>query len=192
MAQITEPDCRNLNLDDWTKGIPVVSNRAAGYFIEACMVCFDSQNHKSGVALIAKTDDAEYCYNIHWQQPVTEELNRNYGGNRNKTTEFGAAAIALMLIHDLTEYTAVEEAFVGSTVDYFLAPKDVADAIDDTLIFNHTRAYCEIRGIRKEERGNTILGALRKKIKRLNTPQDLPAYIVIVEFGQPFSRINLK
>ena len=181
--------CKDLYLDDLSEGIPVISKRSAGYFVEACMVCLDSQQHSSGVVLIVKTDQDKPCYNIYWENAVGEQLRRSFGGNHNKTTENGATAIALMLIRELTEYTAIQEAFIGSTVDYFLTSKE---EIDDTLIFNNIEAYCEIRGIRQEGKGNTILGALRKKTKRLNTPQDLPTFIVVVEFSQPFCRITVK
>ena len=50
----------------------------------------------------------------------------------------------------------------------------------------------QVRGIRKAGPKNTVTGALRKKTKRLNTPEDLPTYIVVVEFGEPHTRMAIR
>ena len=80
-------DCGDISLDDLSNGIPAISPRSSGYFVEACMVCLDSQGHSSGVEMQVKTDEEQLCYTVHWIDPVTEQLHLNFGGNKNKTTE---------------------------------------------------------------------------------------------------------
>lgn len=178
--------CGNISLDSLSYGIPTIPPRSAGFFIENSMVCFDSQGHSSGVIIVVKTDDNEDCFRVTWVGEVTEQLYKAYGNDERRTTDNGAVAMALLLVRELTDYTVVEQAGLGTTIDYFLSTKQT----DDTLIFNDTEAYLEVRGIRKETKGNTIVGAVRRKVKRLKTPEDLPSYIVVVEFSKPFSRMT--
>lgn len=178
--------CGHISLESLPLGIPTIPERAAGYYIETCMFCFDSQGHASGLILDVKTDNKDECFSITWDGEITEQHHRAYGNDDKRTTDYGAVTIALLLIRELTEYTAVEQAGLGTTIDYFLANK----LTDDTLIFNEVKAYLEVRGIRKEARGNTVQSALKKKLKRLNTPEDLPSYIVVVEFNKPHSRMT--
>ena len=135
-----------------------------------------------------KTDESQTCCNIHWEGEITEKIKRLFRGNKNKTTEIAATTVALLLIPIFTEFTSIEEAPIGSTVDYFLS----SNQPDDTYIFNNIEAYCEIRGIREEKKGNTVQGAIRKKVNRLKKIEDLPTYIVIVEFSKPFSRVTSR
>lgn len=188
MVHVNLSSCGNINLNSLSEGIPVITPGSAGYFIEACMVCMQGKNHTSGVAMGVRTDDDDSCYNVFWEGQVTDRHIKAFGGNKNKTTEIGATPIALLLILEVTDFTAIEEAPVGTTVDYFLTSKE----IDDTYIFNNIEAYCEIRGIREEKEGNTIRRAVADKVKRLKKQEDLPTYIVVVEFSKPFSRITCR
>jgi hypothetical protein len=183
---MSSSSCGNIYLDLLSAGIPVITARSAGHFIEACMVCLDSQNHLTGVRMNVETDEGEVCFHIHWSEPVTDEHHRAHGGNDKRTTELGATAIGLPIIKEVTDFAAIQEASIGTTIDYFLRRKEV----DDTYIFDGIEAYCEIRGIRRENSGNTINQAVHRKIKRLNTPEELPCYIVIVEFSRPFTKVK--
>lgn len=188
MSVLESSPCDTIYLDSLSKGIPVMRPKGAGHFIEACMVCMDSQGHSSNVKMGVKTDNTNTCFYVHWEDIVTREHYMSYGGNNQRTTELGATAIALILIREVTEFTAIQEASIGTTVDYFLTSKE----IDDTYIFNNNQAYCEVRGIREEKKGNTINQAVKKKVDRLNVPEDLPTYVVVVEFSKPFSRVTRK
>lgn len=186
--------CTELLLDSLKQEKTVITSESAGYFIEAAMYCFDSQDHSSGVSMGVKTDKLETCFDVYWKNEVTEKIKRLFRGNGNQTTEQGATTLALLILPLVTEFTSIEEAPVGTTVDYFL----VSDESDDTYIFDNIEAYCEIRGIRRESKGNTIRGAITEKARRLKKGRetgaigDLPTYIVIVEFNKPFSRVTVR
>ncbi len=184
---MSDSSCGNIYLDSLSEGIPAITPRSAGHFIETCMVCLDSQGHSTGVKMDVKTDNSDVCFHLHWDGEVNQSLHNAHGGNYNRTTELGATAIGLPVVKEVTEFTAILEASIGTTIDYFLCS---SDKIDDTFIFDGTDAYCEIRGIREEKPGNTVKRAVQKKIDRLNTPEDLPSYIVVVEFSRPFTMVK--
>jgi hypothetical protein len=145
------------------------------------MICFDNQGHKSGVMLEVEYEETTHTFEVCWQGEVTEELKRSYR-DLVQATNHAACTIALLLVRELTEFTTIEQAAIGTTVDYYLSPKDK----DETLIFNHT-ARLEVSGILAENENNTVQSRVRSKIRRLKG--SLPTFIVVVEFSKPWSRI---
>ncbi len=175
---------RILDIESLAHGIPVLQPAMVAFYKQNCMVCFDSEHHVSGVRLEHYQNDDLHLFEVRWHGQVTEHLRRSYR-DQNKTTDFAACAIALLLVRELTEYQAIEQSAVGTTIDYYLIPNDQHD---DTLIFNHS-AYLEVSGIRHETSTNTVAGRIKEKIQRLNTSEDLPVLIAIVEFSRPWSKM---
>ncbi len=56
------------------------------------------------------------------------------------------------------------------------------------LIFNEAEARLEVSGILSETTGNTVKARIKEKRERL-TPEDLPTFIVIVEFSNPYAKV---
>lgn len=175
---------RRLDVDSLAQGIPVIPEDAVGFYKHNCMVCFHSQNHASGVGLESHHGELVENLEVHWAGELTEQLERSYRDD-NKATDFGACVIALLLVRELTQYTAIEQSNVGTTIDYYLVNKDQQD---DTLIFNHA-AYLEVSGIRHESKDNTVEGRIKEKVDRLKKGEDIPALIVVVEFSRPWSKM---
>ena len=100
-----------------------------------------------------------------------------------KLVDFGACAIALLLIPKLTDYRAIQQSALGTTIDYYLAPQDQ----NGDLIFNHA-ARLEVSGILKESETNTVENRIKSKLRRLKESR-LPTYVIIVEFSQPWSQM---
>jgi hypothetical protein len=165
--------------------VSVIPKEAVGFYKHNCMVCFDEHGYESGVQLRVQHEGRNEVFEVSWDGVVTEEIRRAYR-DQTKTVDFGACSIALLLVRRLTEFTAVEQSSIGTTVDYYLAPKTE----DDTLIFNHA-ARLEVSGILQETKGNTVNGRIRRKIRRLKPdPQGyLPTFIIIVEFSQPSAKM---
>jgi hypothetical protein len=90
------------------------------------MICFDKHNHHSGVLLKVQYRHETTTFSVGWEGTVTEELRRAYR-DQNRATDFAACAIALLLVPELTPFTAIEQSSVGTTVDYYLVPKDQDD-----------------------------------------------------------------
>ena len=100
------------------------------------------------------------------------------------TTEHGAYGIAILLIRAHADQTVVKRARKGPGFDYWLGQSD------DPLFQN--KARLEVSGIRK---GNprAVTRRMNQKLKQIReNDKELPAYVVIVEFSQPLSRMALK
>ena len=171
-----------LDLDSLAQQIPVIIPEAAGFYKHNCMICFDNQGHSTGVGLSVEREQGNTQLPVRWVGTVDSQMRKAYA-DLKKATEFAGCAIGLLLVRELTELTAVEQASIGTTVDYWLAPQST----DDTLIFNHV-ARLETSGILEELGRNTVDRRAREKLDRLETP-GLPAIITVVEFGSPKSKM---
>jgi hypothetical protein len=174
---------RKIELESLNKGIPAIPQEAVGFYKQNCMICLDLNGHRSGVELVTEYANAVQLFEICWQGDVTPELHRAYR-EKTRATDFAACTIALILVRELTEFTAVEQSSIGTTIDYYLAIQET----DDLLIFNHT-ARLEVSGILEEKPENTIDNRIRQKLNRLKSESDLPDFIAVVEFNAPKSKI---
>jgi len=173
---------RPLHLESLEDGIPVIPKQAAGFYKQNCMICLDNQRHKSGVRLKVKHyDDSDVVFQVLWDDEVTDELRRAYA-DLVRATENAACAIALLLVREITDFTAIEQASRGTTIDYYLSYREETDE----LIFNHA-ARLEVSGILQEDGSNTIDGRIKGKQRRLKP--GLPTFIIVVEFSYPMSKV---
>ena len=164
--------------------VPVV-RRTAPFYQEKCMVCLDSQGHRSGVTLSVRFKSSSTAFRICWSGQVTEQMSLSHA-DLQEAVEFAACAITFLLVPELTELTTIRQAVKGTTVDYYLAPKDR----DDLLIFNDA-ARLEISGILVESENNSVESRIKGKLKRLK-PDPGGAFstlISVVEFSQPWSKV---
>lgn len=173
-----------LHLEDLANKAKAITPDAVGFYKENCMVCFHSQGHSSGIHLFVEYKDDRRKFEILWSGSVTEQMLRAYVDN-NKTTDFGACVIALLLLPELTEFSAYEQSSVGTTIDYYLVAKEV---YDDTLIFNYS-ARLEVSGIRAESPTNTVDSRIKQKIGRLMSDGEMPTLISVIEFSKPWSKM---
>jgi hypothetical protein len=176
------PKKHRISLDALGK-LPVIPEEAVGFYKQNCMVCFYHNGHSSGVRLRVQYESSNETIPVFWSGDVTDQLLRAYA-DLIQATNFGACTIALLLIRELMEFTAIEQAIRGTTIDYYLAPQDQ----DEVLIFNRA-ARLEVSGILKESENNTVDARVKKKLRRLKQKGDLPTFIIIVEFSQPWSNM---
>jgi hypothetical protein len=141
---------QKLALETLSERIPVIPDEAVGFYKQNCMVCFHLNGHKSGVVLNVDFNGSFIPFQVHWVGEVTEQLERAYR-ETTRVTDFAACAIALILTRELTDFTAVEQSCIGTTIDYYLSPQKR----DDDLIFNFT-ARLEVSGILAENEDNTV------------------------------------
>jgi hypothetical protein len=169
-------------LESLERGIPVIPKQAAAFYKQNCMVCLDNQNHKSGVRLKVKYyDDSDVVFQVFWDGPMTNQLRQAYA-DLVRATENAACAMALLLVREITDFTAIQQAVRGTTIDYYLGYKE---EIDD-LIFNRV-ARLEVSGILREDDSNTIDNRIKAKLGRLKS--GLPAFIFVVEFSCPMCKV---
>ena len=172
---------KDLYLESLASEIPAVPEEAVGFYKQNCMVCLGNQNHQSGVELKVLHSDSHDIFAICWEGDVTDELRRAYA-DLVRATDNAACAIALLIIREITDMTAIEQAIRGTTVDYYLSHRQQSDE----LIFNRA-ARLEVSGILHENESNTINARISERKNRLKP--GLPTYIIVVEFSNPISKV---
>ena len=174
---------KTISLDTLDNGIPVIPGEAAAFYKQNCMICFNICGHNSGVILATVYDDQNLKIEICWDGQVTDELCRAYR-DLQKATEFASCALALLLVRELTDYVTIEQSVRGTTIDYYLVPKDQ----NSNFFFNYA-ARLEVSGILKENPQNSVEKRITQKLKRLKKEEGLEDLIIIVEFSRPWSKI---
>jgi hypothetical protein len=190
MSELGKNEIKKIDIDSLKDGIPVMTEGLFGIHKESCIVCFGSNGHSSGVKmeLLFDNDKKDVC-KILYSGKFTKRLLKSYSDN-NKTTDYAACAIALLLIREYTDFVAEQTSNpTGNGIDYYLINKN--EIYDDELIYNHS-AMLEVSGIRLETKNTSINKRLKEKLDRLekyNHDFSIPTYIVIVEFGKPYTRV---
>ncbi len=174
---------RTIKLESLGDDIPVIPEEAVGFYMQNCMVCFFQNDHRSGVELEVFVGDGSEISRIEWEREVSEQLLAAYA-DLVRATDNAAIAVALLLVRELTEYTAIEQSAIGTTIDYYLAPR----SRDATFIFNRT-ARLEVSGILRENNNNTVDRRIQDKIRRLRSENGMSTFIVVTEFSRPWSKM---
>lgn len=155
----------------------------AKYMIECIQYCFQSQSHMSGVKMLVRTNDDEEEFSIMWQ--IQNSKNSKYSMNDDdRTTDFAAMGISLLLTNILTEYRYFVTSMKGNGFDFWLFREE-----PDELDYSLAEGRLEISGIRKQTPNNNV--SRRLKIKRdqisKSDSMNIRGCISIVEFERPQS-----
>jgi len=180
-----------LRLDSLESGIPALTSRRAGVHMEACVWCLLECGHSNGVHLKVTEQQNGLCYyRLFWPENEVdiEAINRTY--NKDDGPEDGAVAIALLLIREKTDYTAVRRSVTRTGIDYWLGYKSVLD----NQIFARESSRLEVSGILKQNRSNKLKYRIEKKLEQTKRSDysSFPAYVVVVEFSQPKAEMILR
>ena len=166
------------------ESITSINALALGYataMLEAAIVCFNDQGHSSNtilpVTISGEEDKVELV--LEWYLDISDNIQKSYQ-EPNRTTDYGAMCVAVLLSINLIENCSAVEPTIGNNgFDFYLCDED------DEL--NFLIARLEVSGIRKETARNTV--AKRVKVKKTQTSRSdhsgLPAYICVTEFGAP-------
>jgi len=156
------------------------------FLAENCIVALENKKHATGCILRVSGEDPQE-FKLLW----TKAVNRAGYRESRKITEKAAEAISFFLSSQLTDYSVVEEAYIGTGVDYWLGYESGHDSYDP---LNFMKARMEISGIDHETPTNTLKERVR--IKRMQTilsdSSELPAYISVVEFSTPKAYFGKK
>lgn len=174
-----------LNLNDLGSGsIPGVSARFGAALAEAAGVCLDSQKHAQGVELRVSGYVSGW-YSVEW--PQVGRQSRRAWNDPDEATEYGAAGVAILLIERETGYSVIQRSDKGSGVDYWLG-----DASDPKYRFS---ARLEVSGIRSGDSGR-VRARIGRKLNQTKASDsaygNLPAYVVVVEFGTPLAEVRKR
>lgn len=169
-----------LPLSDLAKGRDGITAAFGECLSQAASVCLEDQSHKSGVHLNVD-GDFNRIFGIIWGT-TTGQMRRCWA-DPEVATEHGAYGIAALLIPVLTNLTIVERSRKGTGFDFWLSPMPA-----DEVLFQK-KARLEVSGIRKGSESEIKARLRQKKEQTKRSDGILPAYIVIVEFGEPKSRV---
>ena len=151
---------------------------------EAASVCLHDRGHQSGVE-IEISGTYKDRFRLVWNE-VTEQMQRSWS-DQEVATEHGAYGIAALLIEALTNYTVIERSRKVTGFDYWLGA-----TTSDAPLFQ-AKARLEVSGIRWGGPG-MVNTRVRQKLKQIRTSgsSTLPAFVVVVEFGKPQSRVEKR
>ncbi len=169
--------------------IPGITKIQAAQHIEACLICLDYHKHPSSVEFIIK-NDAEQKVSLRWDEAVNEQMRRSWR-DLQEATEYGAAAIAILLVIKYTEYTIIERSVKGTGFDYWLLE---AQRYDEETLLPKGTARLEISGILHAVKDSEIHARINDKKRQTNVSDKtlLPALIIVVEFSRPEAHMVLK
>ena len=147
---------------------------------QAASICFEDQEHKTGVHLNVD-GDFKRTFSVVWDS-TTEQMLRCWA-DPDVTTEHGAYGIAALLLPVLTGLTIVHRSRKGTGFDFWLGPP----TLDDSLF--QKKARLEVSGIRNGSESR-IRARVKQKQEQIKLSDGMfSAFIVIVEFGKPQSRV---
>lgn len=173
-----------ISLNELESGLPGINRICGSFLCDASRMCFDNQNHVSGIKIILEGISNAEC-KVVWTGEIDEQSRRTWNDTQ-EMTEYGACGIAILLILRLTEYTVIERSKKGTGFDYWLGYKNAE------LPFQNS-ARLEISGILKGDR-LTFNSRVNQKLRQ-TFPTDyteLPAYVVVVEFSEPKAKTVTK
>jgi hypothetical protein len=187
---MSEKEATELVLSELEKGVPALTPTLGKVMAECCAVCLDDQKHSKGVIFkVASDKEGKQAQDFVIQdwEIVTENLKRCWR-DLNEATELAASGIAILLIIQLTEFTTVERAVRTTGIDYWLGTKEDAG---QNIFSRHARL--EISGLLSGTESQ-IRSRVRYKLKQAQQSDYsmLPAFIVVVEFGNPLARVVKK
>ena len=173
---------RKLNLDILKNGLHGVTQAFGTFLVEAAMYCLEENGHQ-GKAYLKITGDFEDYVLLEWSDTLTEEVKSSWV-DKNEATEYGATAIAMLIILSFTQFDIFRRTRGGT--DYVLAKSE-----SSTLNKKPDICYLEISGIWKENKTNSLNMRLNLKKKQVGkTVINAPAFIVVTEFGNPKTKIS--
>lgn len=181
-----------LDLNSLDVGIPAVTARQAGVHMEASVWCLSTCGHGNDVPILVndRHDQSQETYLICWPENEVDidAINRAY--NREDAVELGTVAIALLLVREKTEYSAIRRSVTSTGIDYWLASAN--DEKDQ--IFSHESARLEVSGILRKSRTNRVAYRVNQKQKQTERSDytSFPAFVVVVEFSQPEAELSRR
>ena len=106
-----------LDLNELSNGLPAVTPEWGSTLAQVAGVCLELKGHAQGVHLHI---DGQISGPFALAWPAVSDQARRTWADRQEATEYGATAIATMLITNETDYMVIERAVKGTGIDYWL------------------------------------------------------------------------
>ena len=185
-----------------TDDIPGITREKGNDLAQAGAVCLELKPHRQGVNFAVR-GYVRKTYALYWPQ-VTDQARRTWN-DLDEAAEDGAAAIAALLAIREIGYSVILRSRKSTGIDYWLGDKDIGNvseaertatmALREALQDNDlvVRGRMEVSGIRLGN-DSRVRARVRRKLKQTNRSDDweLPAYVIVVEFGRPLAEVRRK
>lgn len=172
------PNIRPLKFSTLKRGLPGVTRPVANSYVQAAEVCLLHHGHHRRIQLTVDGDFIE-TFGLKWRVP-TNQTRRSWA-DLQEATERGASAIAFLLMLELTDYTVIERSRKGTGFDYWLGKHEQP-------LFQRS-ARLEISGMLSGSASLIDSRVRQKKSQTQRSDGALPAFVVVVEFGTPTSKV---
>lgn len=173
-------------IEELKETITLFSAKQADFWSENSIVALEHNRHSTGCILKVTGDQTEDI-ELQWSTAVV----KNGYKEEKKFIEKSAEAISFFLARHYTDFNVIEEAVIGTGVDYWLGYDSTHELFDPG---NFMTARLEISGINAETPTNTLESRVKVK-KNQTAPTDgtaLPAYVSIVEHSIPKAHFSKK
>jgi hypothetical protein len=160
--------------------MPGLTIAAGTLLAEAAEVCLEDQSHTPGVQLMVDGDVSDQM-TLNWS-PVSTQQRKAYA-DMQEATEWGASGIGIVALHRKTGKVVTERSIKGTRFDYWFGEDD------GELFQNKLRLECS--GILKGTQDQIKVRVTQKiaQVKSAKNHQSVPAYVSVVEFGDPRARV---
>ncbi len=192
------PSPTELSLDNLRTDHPAMIEGVCEDYINRTLACMRECSYGKGVGFClleadAMADGGEFrlnekndspCCTLTWgKAPSDDDLKKLKDSNRN--TEFGAVAIALLLVAARKNLVAKHETKQEEGFDYYLQPLASHESASSgrPLNFLNGLTKLEVSGILNPVPNNNMHTRMREKLRNY-TPESLPI-IVVVQFRSP-------
>jgi hypothetical protein len=147
----------------------------------AAGVCLEYEKHIPGKTTLSIDGTCDVVYSLTWD-PVTEQMSRSWSDLQG-ATEWGASGLAAVIVQDLFGYQILQRSWKGTGFDYW-----IGNSNDNEPMFQN-KARLEVTGILHGSERDISTRLKEKQYRFAEYPHELPAIVVVVEFGTPRSRI---
>lgn len=158
------------------ENLPYLSSEIIACKGKAAALCLEKQGFHPGVNLDI-TGSIENSIQVFWEN-LTEKDFSSFN-DLQEATEWGAEAIAFVIIRYMTNFEVIKRSRKGTGFDYHLSTN-----INESLF--QQSAKLEVSGIFTKTKSNNIESRIKLKITQATRySQDLSLFVVITEFSSP-------
>lgn len=147
---------------------------------KAAAVCLHDRGKKSGVNLdVIGHLSQTIC--IKWDELTKTDFN-SYADMQD-ATEWGAEAIAFIVISDFTDYNIIKKSSKGTGFDYMLSNSRGS-------LFQNELAKLEVSGILELHRESELQARTAAKLNQATKHyKDIPVFVIVTAFSVPKSEV---
>ncbi len=158
--------------------VTLLSSAFGTILANAAAVCLEDQKHNQGVLLTAI---GQYKEEVRIVWPPSDDPMRRTWNDDEVATEYGAYAIAIMLMRHFTGKQVIERSKKGNGFDFWLNNADHTD-----YPFQKSTRL-EVSGIRSD--ASLVDPRYRQKCKQISKyKSESERYVIIIEFSTPIAK----